>query len=84
MSVADEEGARTHFFIDKELEEKFNQGTLMKTRHTEKDSWSIVSSKTLEFRLNISTPKGLLDILDKNNAPKLLDAKKKYCAILAR
>ena len=46
MSVAGKEEARKHFFINKELEGKFNQGTLMKTRHTEKDSWSIVSSKT--------------------------------------
>lgn len=84
MSVKDQDEARKHFFISKELEGTFNQGTLMKTRHTEKNSWSIVSSKTLELHLNISTPKALQTILDKNNNPKLLEAKKKYCAILAR
>ena len=83
MSVAEREDVRKHFFISKDLEEKFNQGTLMKTRHNEKDSWSIVSSKTIDFRLKISTPKELQEIMNKDNEPKLIEAKKKYCAILA-
>ena len=83
MSVTGKEEARKHFFINKELEGKFNQGTLMKTRHNEKDSWSIVSSKTIDFRLKISTPKELQEIMNKNSEPKLIEAKRRYCAILA-
>ena len=67
MSVKDsDEAIRKHFFISKDLEGVFNQGTLMKTCHTEKHSWSIVRSKTTEFRLNMSTPKALQAIMDKN------------------
>ena len=63
LSVKDNDEARKHFFISKELEGTFNQGTLMKTRHTEKNLWSIVKSNTLELRLNRVT----ISISDRKN-----------------
>ena len=56
----------------------------MKTRHTEKHSWSIVRSKTTELRLNMSTPKALQTIMNGNTDTKLLEAKQKYIGIMAK
>ena len=67
-----------------DMEEKFNHGTLMKTRHKADQSWSICKSKTLKrFHLEQCIPKALHDLMEADNDNKLKAAKERFLAYLA-
>ena len=67
MSMPGELNTKRNFFIAMEMEEKFNHGSLMKTRHKADNSWNICKSKTLKhLHFEMCTPKALHDLMVNN------------------